>query len=121
VPGSVKDFIARHIESVEQLDVLLLLRATPTKDWTADEVQRALVTQPESAASWLKDLEGRGLAKRDGRSYRFAPPTPEIERTIDALAEAYAKYRVTVIGLIFSKPSERITTFADAFRIKRKN
>jgi hypothetical protein len=34
------------------------------------------------------------------------PPTPEVERSVDALAESFAKYRVTVIGLIFSKPSE---------------
>jgi hypothetical protein len=63
---------------------------------------------------------GRGLATEEERRYRYGPPSDAVERTIDELAESYAKYRVTVIGLIFSKPSERITVFSDAFRIRRK-
>jgi hypothetical protein len=119
VPASVKQFIAKHIESVGQLEVLLLLRAAGQKEWTAAEVARALVLQLDAAVGWLEDLAGRGLATEEERRYRYGPPS-EVERTIDELAESYAKYRVTVIGLIFSKPSERITVFSDAFRIRRK-
>jgi hypothetical protein len=120
VPASVKQFIAKHIESVGQLEVLLLLRAAGQKEWTAAEVARALVLQLDAAVGWLEDLAGRGLATEEERRYRYGPPSDEVERTIDELAESYAKYRVTVIGLIFSKPSERITVFSDAFRIRRK-
>ena len=64
-------------------------------------------------------MSRRGLlAQSDGR-YRYAPPTREVAQTIDALAESFAKYRVTVVGLIFSKPSERVRLFSDAFRIRR--
>jgi hypothetical protein len=120
VPARVKQFIARHIQSVEQLEVLLLLRAARDKEWTPDEVRRALVTQPESAHGWLEDLADRGLASVQDRRYRYDPPTPEVERTIDELARSFAMYRVSVIGLIFSQPSERVMTFADAFRIRRE-
>jgi hypothetical protein len=119
VPAEVRRFIAAEIESVEQLEVLLLLRGAPDKGWTAKEVARALVSQPESAADWLDRMEGRGLLHRDGDSYRYAPADPEVAESIDGLAESYARYRVAVIGLIFSKPSERVTFFADAFRIRR--
>jgi hypothetical protein len=120
VPSTVKRFIASHIESVEQLEVLLLLRGAADKDWTADEVARALVTQVESAGDWLDKMARSGLLSADRGSYRFAPPTSEVDRTIDEVAESYSKYRVTVIALIFSKPSERVTLFADAFRIRRR-
>jgi hypothetical protein len=116
----VQRFIASHIVSVAQLEVLLLLRAAADKDWTAPEVARALVTQPEAAAGWLSDLAERGLATEGGGRYRYAPPSADVERTVDALAESYAKYRVAVIGLIFGRPSERVTRLADAFRIRRK-
>ena len=56
VPAPVRRFIAGHIESVGQLEVLLLLRAAADKQWTADEVARAVVTQPASAAGWLEQL-----------------------------------------------------------------
>jgi hypothetical protein len=120
VPAPVRRFIASHIVSVAQLEVLLLLRAAADKDWTAGEVARALVTQPEAAAGWLADLTERGLARGEGGSYRYAPSSSEVERTVDALAESYASYRVAVISLIFAGPSERVTRFADAFRIRRK-
>ncbi len=35
------------------------------------------------------------------------------------LAEGYAERRVTVINLLFSKPVERIRTFADAVRLRK--
>ena len=120
VPANVRRFIAAEIESVEQLEVLLLLRGAPDKEWTGREVARALVSQPESAANWLARLEGRGLLAASGDAYRYAPATPDVAESIDHLAESYARYRVAVIGLIFSKPSERVTVFSDAFRIRRK-
>jgi hypothetical protein len=120
VPAPVRRFIAGHIVSVAQLEVLLLLRAAADKDWTANEVARALVTQPEAAAGWLEDLTARGLAREQGGTYRYAPSSREVEGAVDALAESYATYRVAVISLIFARPSERIAGFADAFRIRRK-
>jgi hypothetical protein len=120
VPASVRGFIASHIVSVAQLEVLLLLRAAADKVWTPSEVSRALVTQPEAAAGWLDDLRERGLASESEGRYRFTPSSQELDRIVDDLAESYANYRVAVIGLIFARPSERITLFADAFRIRRK-
>lgn len=120
VPAPVRRFIVSHIVSVAQLEVLLLLRAAADKDWTSDEVARALVTQPEAAAGWLENLTGHGLARETDGSYRYEPSSDEVERTVDALAESYANYRVSVISLIFSRPSERVTSLADAFRIRRR-
>ena len=121
VPAPVRGFIASHIVSVAQLDVLLLLRAAADKRWTAEEVARALVTQPDAAKGWLRDLAERGLADEGESTYRYSPANEELSRVIDELAESYANYRVAVIGLIFARPSERITSLADAFRIRRKH
>jgi hypothetical protein len=121
VPASVRGFIASHIVSVAQLEVLLMLRAAADKEWTASEMARALVTQPEAAAGWLEDLRGRGLASESDGAYRYTPANDELDRLVDDLAESYAKYRVAVIGLIFARPSERITLFADAFRIRKRH
>jgi hypothetical protein len=120
VPKDVERFIATDIESVEQLEVLLLLRAAPDKHWTAHEVARALVSRVDSAADWLDRMARRDLLAQTGDgTYRYAPPTPDVAHTIDALAESFAKYRVTVVALIFSKPSERVRLFSDAFRLRR--
>lgn len=121
VPVVVRQFLASEIESVTQLEVLLLARAAPDKDWTALDVGRALTIDQTLAESWLVDLAARGLVAERGAAYHFAPPSLEVELAIDALAESYARYRVTVIGLIFSKPSEQVQSLADAFRLRRRD
>lgn len=123
IPAEVERFIATHIESVEQLEVLLMLRAAPDKSWSAEEVARALVIQRESAGNRLADLHARGLlaSSQEGDDrYRYDPVKGGTDRLVDGLAEAYARRRVTVITLIFSKPSDAVTSFSDAFRIRRE-
>lgn len=56
VPAEVRRFIAAEIESVGQLEVLLLLRGAADKNWTADEVARA----------GDADTVCRDLAREDG-------------------------------------------------------
>jgi hypothetical protein len=119
VPAPVRRFIAGHIESVGQLEVLLLLRAAADKEWTPQEVARAVVTQPGSAAGWLDQLTADRLISRTGERFRYGPADEAVERAVDELAESYAKYRVAVIGLIFSKPSEQVREFPEAFRLRR--
>jgi hypothetical protein len=116
----VRQFIAAEITSVGQLEVLLLLRGATEKRWTVDEVARALVMQRSAAATWLEEMAASALIRRIGAAYGYGAPTVAVERTIDRLAESYAKYRVAVIALIFSKPSDAVTEFPEAFRVKRR-
>jgi len=118
LPALARALIDRHIHSVEQLEVLLLLRAAPDKEWTAAEVARALVSQPDTATQRLSDLAARGLVRADAEAFRYAPD-PETDRAVAALAEAYATRRTRVVARIFSKPEESVRGFSDAFRIRR--
>ncbi len=119
VPAPVKRFIAGHIDSVGQLEVLLLLRAAADKEWTAPEVARALVTNLDSVTEFLRRLNADGLLSRTGEQFRYSPADEEVERAVDGVAESYAKYRVAVIGLIFSKPGDHVREFPEAFRLRR--
>jgi hypothetical protein len=116
----VRRFIAQHVHSAAQLEVLLLLRAVPDRDWTVDEVARAQVSSAQMAEELLEDLRARGLIAHDEASGRFSyRPAPGVDGVIDEVADAYATRRVAVVGLIFSKPSSAVTGLADAFRIRK--
>ena len=120
IPEPVRRFIAQHVHSAAQLEVLLLLRTVPDRDWSVDEVARAQVSSPGMAEQLLEDLRRRGLAARDEASGRFSyAPAAGFGIVIDDLAEAYATRRVAVISLIFSKPSSAVTSLADAFRLRK--
>ena len=117
ITDGARRLVAEHIHSVEQLEVLLLLRAAPEKKWTAAEVARALVSQPDTAETRLADLAQRGLVTRSGDGWCYTPGRRE--RDVSELAEAYNTRRGAVVGLIFSKPSDSVSSFSDAFRLRK--
>jgi hypothetical protein len=121
-PEDVQRFILENINSVEQLEVLLLLRNNPDKDWTAEAVGHALYTSEAAAVMRLTDLVARGffsLAETE-TLYRYSPKPAERGRLVDAVAEAYKERRVAVITLIYSKPNDQVQAFADAFRLRKE-
>jgi hypothetical protein len=122
IPDHVRRFVAANIDSVGTLEVLLLLRDQRERDWTAGDVARELRSGTDPAADRLAYLRGRGLlsdAASEKPSFRYAPSRPDIARAVDDLASCYATRRVRVISLIYSKPSDQVLTFGDAFRIRR--
>ena len=120
LPETVRRFIIDHIESVEQLEILLLLLRRPDEAWSAQGVARELRISELSAGERLEDLHRDGVAVQvhDGaeESYRYSARNAQLDESVRGLASAYAERRVTVINLIFSKPTDKISTFANAFR-----
>jgi hypothetical protein len=118
---AVHRFLYHNIDSVEQLEVLLLLRRVPDRGWTADEVARELYSHPSSVLHRMTSLAGRGLLRElEPACFRYAPRSAELHQTVNEVAEAYRERRVAVITLIASKPMENVRAFSDAFRFRRK-
>jgi hypothetical protein len=123
LPEHVQAFIAEHITSVAQLELLLLLRSRASDELDADEVARTLYTSPDMMAVQLAELEGHGLlvSRMDStRVYRYQPRSAELKTTVSHLAEMYKERRVSVISAIYAGPVDRVRTFADAFKLRRE-
>jgi hypothetical protein len=123
LPDAVKRLIAEQIESVAQLEVLLLLHAESDALWTADEVAVRLRQQPYVAEATLGKLSRGGLAEVQiddaGRPcFRFAPASRSQEAAVNELARKYQTHKTTIISQIFASPSDSIQDFADAFRLR---
>ena len=122
LPDGVRRFITRHIDSVEQLETLLLLSRAPDAEWTPGAVAAALYTQPASAARRLASLAEHGLATLvDEARYRFSPAGQRVIDDVEELAAAYKERRVAVITLIASRPMDNVRAFSDAFQIRKKD
>jgi hypothetical protein len=120
LPEDVRQFLHQNIESVEQLEVLLLLWRTPERGWTSDEVTTAVYSHPSSVVRRLAMLLGQGLLReREPGCYQYAPRTPELHAAVTHLDHIYRERRVAVITLIASKPIENVRAFSDAFRFRR--
>jgi predicted ArsR family transcriptional regulator len=121
-PDDVRQFLAEHISSVAQLEVLLLLRGDRQRQWTAEEVGKALYTTPEMVTGQLEELRARGLVTTSGGSevrYVYRPASADLEARADRLEQTYRERRVAVITAIYSQPLDKVRTFADAFRLRK--
>jgi hypothetical protein len=126
IPARVKQFITDHVDSVMQLEVLLLLAAPDSRAWTASELAQQMRVDAAWVDATLRTMAAKGLVSvNDGAGaggaaqFKYDPRTAELGAAVNELADAYADRRVTVIGLIFAKPTDKLRSFADAFRLRK--
>jgi hypothetical protein len=118
ISDDLREFILRYIDSIVQLEALLLLRAHPDVDWDVKTATARLYASEPEVGEILARLCGDGfLSCAEGR-YRYSPQMPEEARMVDRLADAYAKHLIPVTNMIHAKP-RRIREFADAFRFRK--
>ncbi|HVW27380.1 MAG TPA: hypothetical protein VHC69_18580 [Polyangiaceae bacterium] len=116
IPDGVRQLIAERIDSIPELEAILLLREFRARKWTAGEAGDRLYLSQIDAAHVLAILEQRGFIVADGDGYRYSPGSSELERTIDDLVTAYSQHLVVVTELVHIKPSARHFVHAVPFR-----
>lgn len=121
IPEDVREFIFEHIDSIEQLDIMMLLRSHRERFWTAQQVSVELRTNAESAANRLNLLRTIGILDvKDPSepSYRYNP-SPEIDHVVRKLGEEYKIRPHKIYELIFSS-LKRARKFLNAFTMRDK-
>jgi hypothetical protein len=119
IPIRVRDFLLAHVDSIELLEVLLMLAARPDTPFTTVEVSDQLRTAPSSAATRLTRLRDHKLVDvLPGDRYRLRRDA-ELEETLRQVGQTYRDWRVRVVTLVYSRPSNVVRVFADAFVLKK--
>lgn len=128
IPADVREFIRRYIHTVEQLDILLILKGDPTREWTIPEVFSNVRTSEKSVALRLAQFAEQGLLRETPgvpATYRYAPQPADLDRLITAAGEALHTRRVKVLEIIFGSDQPDVIdpaqSFADAFRIRSRS
>lgn len=116
---AVLSFVKGAIRSAWALELLLLMHREP-KAWSIDELVRELRASTGVVHESLAGLIAAGLAaSRETGLYTYAPITPERAALVAALVELYSRKPLTVMNTIFSAPTDKIRSFADAFLFKK--
>src|SRR5688572_19716276 len=94
IPPAVLQFILKRIDTVTELETLLILSADETREWTARDIADRIYAAWPSAAAVLHALERRHLVKvsEDGMRFRFGPASDEERQTILQTAIAYRSH-----------------------------
>jgi DNA-binding HxlR family transcriptional regulator len=118
----LEQFIAEEIQSLEQVEILLLLSGNPHKSWNRKGVYDVVKSNLSSVEARLEELSARGILTRETQPevrYRFAPAEERIWKVVNELRDAYKERPVKVVQAIYSKPPDAVQEFARAFRVRK--
>jgi hypothetical protein len=127
LPEDVRALLHEHIESYEQLEVLLLLRRERYEEWTVARLAARLHVREELIETALEGLKRSGLVEASGAApARFAYRTAGsgLDAATSRLEREYAERPILIIQLMSANAIERVRTaalhtFADAFVLNK--
>jgi hypothetical protein len=121
LPPHVLRFLEENIDSVPQLETLLMMDREPDRFWLVADVASRNYTSEQRAAEILSALQRRGLVSSEAGPlrFRFNPAKVETRALVSDLARCYQKNLSRITTIIHSKPSTSVTEFARAFDLKK--
>jgi hypothetical protein len=115
-------FIVAEIDSVPQLEALLLFWNSRPRAWSSEQMAKALYVSPDVTRDILRHLMQRRLiAEVEGSDEQFALvlDSEEKEQLLASVDAVYRRELVRITNVIHSKASRAVRDFADAFRFKK--
>jgi hypothetical protein len=120
LPEDVLRFIVDRIDSVPQLEALLLMWESAGKRWTEEEIAARVYVGGDTARGVLQGLTQRRLLRLEGSSrYVYDPAWDETGQLMPKVAETYRRQLVKVAKAIHAKASPSVQEFARAFQLKK--
>ena len=121
LPPEVRLFLENAINSIEQLQVLLLLYIKPDRAWSISEIATELRSVDTSIEKRLNDIYQKQILEKykdDEKLHKFLPASSTMRTLIENVAYQNQLRPYQVIDAIYSAPSKSIQDFADAFKVR---
>lgn len=122
LPKDVQQLFKQRLRSIEQLEILLLLRENEAHHWSVPEVYKKIRSSERSVREAMEVLTQKGMLKSNAPAsptFSYSPESPELRATLDRLAHLYVERRVRIVEAIYSEPVSAVDEFAKAFRIRK--
>lgn len=122
ITAELSSFISHYITSLEKLEILLILFASPKRTWTSRQVFEIIRSSEGSISDKMKELTNDGFLFQSAQlpdNYQFASENKEMTTKVKELSECYSLRRVKVIEAIFAPKNDAAKDFANAFKLRR--
>jgi hypothetical protein len=121
IPVRVIEFLAENIDTVPQLEALLLMWQAPDERWSMDKLAVRLYVSVEEAASIVRALQMRALIVSDEQpnSYRYSGDWDASGTLMAEVARSYRHNLIHITKFIHSRASSAVRAFARAFDLKK--
>jgi hypothetical protein len=120
--AEVLRFIEERIDSVPQLETLLMMNDQPARVWTVSDVAARAYVSLDEAARILDALRRRALIVSDesASSFRIGPADRRDRELVGEVARAYRANLTRIATFIHDKPPASLKEFARAFDLKKE-
>jgi hypothetical protein len=118
IPGDVDRFIQDEIDTVPQLEALLLLWKSRPRAWQLRDLAAALYVSTDTTKSIVEPLERRNLIATNGTG-EYSYHSSERDALIAAVDQAYRRELIRISRMIHAKASSAVREFARAFIFKK--
>jgi hypothetical protein len=121
IPARVVEFLAENIDTVPQLEALLLMWQAPDNRWSVEELAVRLYVSTEEAAGIIRALQRRALIVSEDQqnSYCYSPDWDASGTLMSEVAQAYRHHLIHITKFIHSRASSAVRAFARAFDLKK--
>ena len=122
IPARVLQFLAERIDTVPQLEAVLLLWQDPQRLWSEEELAGRIYVGRPVAAAILQALQRQQLVTAEPSSvarYRYNPQWDPTGEVMPEVAAAYRRHLVPLATFIHSRASTAVREFARAFDLKK--
>lgn len=119
ISDDLRSFILDCIESASQIEILVLISKDKDKKWTSQEIREQLRSSDKSVENNLKRLHLNGILSIEENLYYYSPTNPKLENVSSELIDAFNKYPLRILEIVYNKQSEVLREFSEAFRLRK--
>lgn len=117
---TILKFVSESFRSIWPLELLVLLSQAPQRPWKIDDLVRELRASMALVSDSLQALEAARLVSSvHDDTYRIDPISAEHAEIVRELIQLYSRKPRAVIRALYSEPTDRMQTFANAFRLRK--
>jgi hypothetical protein len=123
IPGHVLRFLEESIDSVPQLEALLLMFDEPQQRWSVPDISARTYISHAEADKLLERLARRNLVHSADGGAHFAIQIGDaaMRALLEDVARTYRANLTQVATFIHEKPPASVKEFARAFDLKRNH
>ena len=122
IPARVLQFLAERIDTVPQLEALLLLWENPQRPWSEEDLAARIYVSRQVAATILQALQRQQFVAAEPApavGYRYNPQWDASGEVMPEVAATYRRHLVPLATFIHSRASTAVREFARAFDLKK--
>ena len=118
----VLEFLADKIDTVPELEALLLMWQAPGRFWSAEDVAARTYVSVEHSRTMLQNLQRRHLvvAEHDSSLYRYDGAWDASGSLMPEVELEYRRRLIPIATFIHSRASFSVREFARAFHLKKE-